>query len=1147
MAQSLAETHFLEFYNKINFVADVKLFRDNNSTNGSEMNNKITEFSKKDYKISPCDTFTLIKDITSIHTKNYKNISDIPGKSFPIGTLTNFRIITITNTFSYNGGAAPTYLDTSLCNIFKYDTSNSSTPSIPSISDLHYIYSANSITSNIKQLFTYKNGEDSKYVWEKRKDMLYSFHKPILLTFDIYYYNRIGYHLFDASFDINSTGSPTSHKISVDDISTLAQFKDMKPTFFTLLIYYAGYNFHITSAAIEAIYYSKFNERHTFAIQQYVPPTNESIFINTDSITPIIPNNINLEKETLELFHVGQIDSLWDYVNGKLTILILNMLKHPTEKGIYEKMFKTSYTSNNLFLLDCIEALEKYKKYITSAEEIKNIAFPRSTIKTIEILLIKFSHILSKLEPSFIPNDTVTFNVKVKDTTFTYVVNSQYKATKVDAITISSEMIGELKKLHDIFDSQTKKIDTLGTQILDVTTKIEHVKTKVDGLPAALTTGAGASAASVAASAASSTSTTPLSITTLPTSLGVSPAASAAAATTPLGSTPGIMPADIVDSLNTDIKDRMLKVQTIFNTKIIETSYNVINTDTAWENLITTTTASSTIELSFNQFIIKALNKIWIDTSNTQQAMIDANKAVTNFTKPTSSISSMFSSKPKPETKADLEAKFLAAKNVAIANVETYLIKYSSDLSLALSNLPTKAKKIFDELATVTDSWSATGVEKTRATNIAGVQLKKLKTDIIIDEINKTVAYALRKYDLSYGSILTSSTTTTTAAVAVSKVIPGGLDNPTDVSGIPGCRKVTITWNVPSNTSQINGYIIKEISNNKLPVTVPKKTTNRFTINDLSNEKLYTFKVHAFNKKGESSGSESIIITPNSDDCSFTKQTKATMYTDTTNSLKKLQTILEPFEFKSNPTPFTNYEQFSTFYNKFPSFDDPTYIIKKLKNPIDSQKIITDAINDVWKDISKNHITMQEADLDKNFAQFDIAKKAALLSLSNYKVQCRNDLSNAITMLRTGSTYNPSVLPNIIKIESKYWAAWSLNNYYIKYKNTLKYPLPTDVSGVVFDKGVTISWKAPKDTCGNTIAYYTVSGGLAGSVSGGYYTESGEPGAMLKASSASKSAIIGRDISNIKITDLSNGKLYTFTVSIVYDDNFEIMYSAPQV
>ena len=1141
MAQSLAETHFLEFYNKINFVADVKLFRDNNSTNGSEMNNKITEFSKKDYKLSPCDTFTLIKDITSIHTKNYKTISDIPGKSFPIGTLTYSRNIIITNTFSYKDAAAPTYLDTSLCNIFKYDTSNSSNPSI---SDLHYIYTvSNDITSNIKQLFTYKNGDDSKYVWEKRKDMLYSFHKPILLTFDIYYYNNLGHHLFDASFDINSTGSSTN-TISVDDISTLAQFKNMKPTFFTLLIYYAGYNFKITKDAIKDIYYSKFNKEHTFAIQQYVPPTNESIFINTDSITPIIPNNINLEKETLELFHVGQIDSLWDYVNGKLTILILNMLKHPTEKGIYEKMFKTSYTSNNLFLLDCIEALEKYKKYITSAEEIKNIAFPRSTIKTIEILLIKFSYILSKLEPSFIPNDTVTFNVKVKDTTFTYVVNSQYKATKVDAITISSEMIDQLNKLHDIFDSQTGTISTLSKQIQDVTTKIEEVKKTVDSLPATLASGAGASAASVAASvAAGSASGVSAS--------GVS-AASAAASAAAGAATPGIMPHDIAASLNTDISNRMLKVQTIFTTDLLETSYNTLNTERDWLNLITNTVPNNlNIEPSFNQFITDAFNKIWLDTSNTQQAMKDEKTKLTKTNAELKQAKDKVTNY-KPASVSFYKSEDLKKLEREVTTLETQKTVNEGTFNSAYANAAAKLKNYNDtirgkligylvELPTaISDLSAAKAIKPSNASIVAAAtaEFTTLKENIIKAEINKTIADALNNYNLSL-SLKTSVGT----PIGPTPIV--GI--PINISGKGSCRGATISWTAPPNSkTPIMSYRVETLSF-ELPIHTKtvKASITTISFSELSNNHAYTFQVYATNKSGKDSiGSESIIITPNSDDCSFTKQAKATMDTHTTNSLKKLENIFALYEISANVTPFKTYEQFSTFYIKYPHYNDNFYVILPFKNKEKSKEIISQAINDVWKDISKNHNIMQEADLDKNSAQFDIDRKAALSNLSNYKFQRRNDLSNAIiTKLWPGGIYTPEGLQDIIKIESKYWAAWSLYDYYINYKNKPNYPPPTDVSGVGLYKGVTISWKAPKDTCGNTIAYYTVSGGLTVSGNWGYYTVDGKPDAILKASIDSSSAEIGRDISNITIKDLSAGKLYTFTVSIVYDTS-DIMYSA---
>ena len=1119
---SSAETHFSEFYNKINLVADYKLFRD---TNGTDVN-KLNEFSSKDYKINPIDTFILIKDITSIHTKKYDAIDKIPGKSFTIGKVGSgtTNVVTITNTFSYQLGSQPTYFDPSLCNIFKYDISNS-----PHIDDLHFIYTNTEITEKIKKLFTYKTGTNTKYVWNSREDMLFLFQKPILLTFDMYNCNKLTKYLFDASFHITDISPPS---LTVEDLSTLAQFNGMKPTFFTLLIYYAGYNFGITTDAIKNIYRSKFESDETFTIQQYVPPTNESIFIHEKSITPIIPNNINLKIETLELFHVGQIDSLWDYVNGKLTILIYNMLKHPTEKGIYEKMFKTSYASNNLFLLECIEALENYKKYITSAEVIKTIAFPRSTIKTIEILLVKLSYILSKLESSFIPSDTVTFNVKVKDTTFTYVVNSQNKVTKTETITTTGEVAKKLLDLQDMFTKQTTKIDTLTNNVAAVTTKINEVKTEVQKLPTTITTNAGAGAVAIASgSSPPSLAVAGSSPPSLASGSSTPLAVASGSSTTPVAVAPIAvstnvitMPKDLSNAIIPPINIKIGRLQTISDNNTLETSYNLILDVTKWGKLINDALVSP-IGLSFESLKVLALNKIWSDTSDTQVALANAAQAfkeaddkVKNF-KSQGMIAKITSvaSQSKSETKNDLIAKkdafgnaFLYTKHAAETKVNKYMLDsqtkvthYLLDLSNKLINKNTAASSMFGD---------------------GGVAIKELeahKYKIFTTEIDRIVATALYNYDLSF---------TVAGVGGITDPIPN-VGTPINVRGIAGCRKVTVTWDAPTNgKTTLANYIVKENNGQARDKTVKASLTSA-TIGDLSNNKTYSFAVYAINKANqESSGAAFVNITPTIEDCSFTKETKQNILDNTTIEVKKLTIVLD---FDYIKPPFKNYKDYTKFCNSFPDSTDDFFIKQKFKNEGKSKKIISEAIDDVMQDNSKNHFIMQEALLDKNDTIFNTTRKSTLTDLSNYKVERNKELKYAIeNELWTGTNHNSSIIEKIIKIESKYWSAWNLYKFYMEYgiSEGITYPPLREVSGVGLDKSVRINWKAPIDTNGHTTAYYTVSGEL------GYYTLRGEPKGVLNSGNPNHEAKLSYDISNITIKDLTNGKPYSFTVSIFYDD-----------
>ena len=238
--------------------------------------------------------------------------------------------------------------------------------------------------------------------------------------------------------------------LTVESLLYIETFSGKLPTFLMLLIYYAGYSFNIDVEDITSKFRNKFNQstnrtsfdiklqstnRTSFDIKLYAPiPDKIETIYNNVLKSQIQPNSVDLTFEKLEVYHVGsEVISLWDYVNGKLTILINNMLnsKDKDDKNRYKTLFKKPYTSNSLFLFECIDALKKYKEYILIPANITTIAFPMSTLKTLEILILKLSYILSVLEPTFIPIETMSFDVIMNGKTLKYVINSELQATNI--------------------------------------------------------------------------------------------------------------------------------------------------------------------------------------------------------------------------------------------------------------------------------------------------------------------------------------------------------------------------------------------------------------------------------------------------------------------------------------------------------------------------------------------------------------------------------------------------------------------------------------------------------------------------------------------------------------------------------------------
>jgi len=256
-------------------------------------------------------------------------------------------------------------------------------------------------------------------------------------------------------------------KIQVYNLIDIDTFPSAKiptfPTFLMLLIYYAGYSFGIQTDDITSKFRNKFNQssnKTSFPIKLYVPISqpNETMY-NSVLNSSIKPETVDLSVESLEVYHVGgKIASLWDYVNGKLTILIHNMLNANKDiaKDYYKTLFKKTYSLNKLFLFECISELKKYKEYILNPLILQSLEFPVSTLKTLEILILKLSYILSVLEPTFIPIETISFDVVMNGKTLKYVINSELQATNIsinDSVSTDNLMMAILSTRAAVMDS----------------------------------------------------------------------------------------------------------------------------------------------------------------------------------------------------------------------------------------------------------------------------------------------------------------------------------------------------------------------------------------------------------------------------------------------------------------------------------------------------------------------------------------------------------------------------------------------------------------------------------------------------------------------------------------------------------------------
>jgi len=280
-------------------------------------------------------------------------------------------------------------------------------------------------------------------------------------------------------------------KIQVYNLIDIDTFPSAKiPTFLMLLIYYAGYSFDIQTDDITSKFRNKFNQssnKTSFPIKLYVPISqpNETMY-NSVLNSSIKPETVDLSVESLEVYHVGgKIASLWDYVNGKLTILIHNMLNANKDiaKDYYKTLFKKTYSLNKLFLFECISELKKYKEYILNPLILQSLEFPVSTLKTLEILILKLSYILSVLEPTFIPIETISFDVVMNGKTLKYVINSELQATNIsinDSVSTDNLMMAILSTRAAVMDStSTTLAKDKGESLLSEHDVITRVKDSV--------------------------------------------------------------------------------------------------------------------------------------------------------------------------------------------------------------------------------------------------------------------------------------------------------------------------------------------------------------------------------------------------------------------------------------------------------------------------------------------------------------------------------------------------------------------------------------------------------------------------------------------------------------------------------------------
>lgn len=451
-------THFKDFYDKLNVISQIIKIKNDSTRAVRPDPYKILLPNNTDAKDF---TTILTKEIdselltTSFNTRSDKKSQTISiPKKLTIGSVNESFSLTITN--AVDGADGQAWFKSEYADIFKIKEESDK-----NINELHS--SKPELSAAVASLFTFKtfynsttklNMENDQYVWKSKYEMLALLDQPfLLLSFDMYYFNATGTHLFEKNLNVKqnvstaavsppataAASAPPSYSFGVDDLFTIEFFEPPQlPTFLMLLIFYAGYSFNIDKEHITSKFRNKFNQsvkKTSFQITPYVPISNtmETEYNNTVK-SSIKPEKVDLEVETLQVYHVAsKIASLWDYVNSKLTILINNMLNtnDRTEKDRYKTLFKKKYSLNKLFLFECIDALKKYKVYILNPANITTIEFPMSTLKTLEILILKLSYIFSLLEPTFIPLETMSFDVIMNGKTLKYVINSELQATNI--------------------------------------------------------------------------------------------------------------------------------------------------------------------------------------------------------------------------------------------------------------------------------------------------------------------------------------------------------------------------------------------------------------------------------------------------------------------------------------------------------------------------------------------------------------------------------------------------------------------------------------------------------------------------------------------------------------------------------------------
>jgi len=458
--------HFKQFYGKLNVISEIIGKKKNAITNISTFDtifassNKTRATPRTDSETNTLQTIldkqhdsALLIDTFDYPKQKYTEGTDSITKKFSAG---NFMTSIIDVKIKFDVQTTPNppeWFNEERVSIFKIDEDKDKEPTI------NELYSnENDYTDIIKNLFAFKNTTTIQYVWETKYNMLALFNQPfLLLTFDMYYYNKKHIHLFKNNFDVKEAAAPvaaaaapgaagagatapaaaaTPPPLRVESLLNIDTFYGTLPTFLMLLIYYAGYSFGIQKDDITSKFRNKFNQssnKTSFPIKLYVPiPDKIETLYNNVLKSTTKPTSVDVSVESLEVYHVGgQVISLWDYVNGKLTILINNMLNTKDDKERYKTLFKKQYASNSLFLFDCIAELKKYKEYILNPAYITTIAFPMSTLKTLEILILKLSYILSVLEPTFIPIETMSFDVVMNGKTLKYVINSELQATNI--------------------------------------------------------------------------------------------------------------------------------------------------------------------------------------------------------------------------------------------------------------------------------------------------------------------------------------------------------------------------------------------------------------------------------------------------------------------------------------------------------------------------------------------------------------------------------------------------------------------------------------------------------------------------------------------------------------------------------------------